>query len=329
MSRIPLSSPSEANPVHSSADPRGAKGSAAISGVLVVDKPEGMTSFAVVAKVRRLLHLKKAGHCGTLDPFATGVLLVCANQATRIVDQLLTQDKLYRFTVVFGVETDTLDRTGQVVRTFEGPARELKELENALEAFRGTYTQEVPRYAAVKVDGRRLYELSRSGIEVDLPSREVHIHSLELLTYNWPRAELQAHCGKGTYIRQLTADIGRIMGCGAHVSELRRLASGPFRVERAVSLEELEEGKENNRWLEKLLSINEALVHLPAVVVEDEGMVRRLHNGCLDPAWEGHYRAHFPDRTEPVRLLTRQERLIALWWPQPQAAQGRRLRVLV
>jgi len=296
-------------------------------GLLVIDKPDGMTSFDVVARIKKWLHLKKVGHCGTLDPFATGVLLICVNQATRIVDQLSDQDKAYRFTILFGVETDTLDRTGQVTTTCEAPACSQEEIEGVLDRFRGSYLQEVPRYSAVKVQGRRLYALSRSGIDVEtLPSREVHIRSLKLLDLRWPQATIEACCSKGTYIRQLAADIGRTLGCGGHVSELRRLTSGHFRVEQAISIEELDEAVIRGTWREKLVSVSDALAHLPAVVFED-GAVQRLVEGQMDPVWEAENRCRFPAIDEPVRILTRSDHLVALWWPHPGPEQKRRLRV--
>lgn len=299
------------------------------SGLFIIDKPEGMTSFDVVARIKRWLHLKKVGHCGTLDPFATGVLLICVNQATRIVDQLSEQDKTYRFTIRFGVETDTLDRTGRVVHTCEAPSCTEEKLLSALDRFRGSYRQEVPRYSAVKVQGRRLYALSRSGIDVEtLPTREVHIHSLSLLNMIWPEASFEARCSKGTYIRQLAADIGHFLGCGGHVSDLRRLTSGHFRIEQAVSIEGLDEAVSKGAWREKLITMSEALTHLPSVVLEDTNAVKRLIEGQLDPAWEAEYRTHFPAVNEPVRILTPRDELVALWWPHPAPEQKRRLRVL-
>jgi tRNA pseudouridine55 synthase len=250
------------------------------------------------------------------------------NQATRVVDQLTDQDKTYRFTVQFGVETDTLDRTGQVIHTREAPACSEDELESALERFRCSYLQEVPRYSAVKVQGRRLYSLTRSGIDVEeLPSREVHIRSLELLDVNWPRASFEACCSKGTYIRQLAADIGRYLGCGGHVSELRRLASGHFRIDQAVSIDELDEAVSRGIWREKLIPVSDALAHLPAAVLEDAFAVQRLVEGQMDPVWEAENRTRFPVGDEPVRILTPSNHLIALWWPHPGPEQKRRLRV--
>jgi tRNA pseudouridine55 synthase len=297
------------------------------SGVLVLDKPEGMTSSAVVTRIKRQLGLRKAGHCGTLDPFATGVLLVCVNQATRIADQLTVQTKTYRFTVRFGIETDTLDRTGRVVRTCEDPAPPERDLLEAVRSHEGTQVQQVPRYAAVKVQGKRLYELARKGIEVEPPQREVRIHSLSLISYRYPEAVLETTCSKGTYVRQLAADLGGRLGCGAHVTHLRRLACGPFCIEQASTLERMKDGVSDGFWLEKLVSMSGALSHLPALTIEDERILGRLRFGQLDAAWETEHAGLFPERREPVRIVTADDRLAALWWPHPGPAQHRRLRL--
>lgn len=297
------------------------------SGILVVDKPEGMTSFAVVAKVKKLLRIRKAGHCGTLDPFATGVLPVCLNQATRIVDQLLVQDKVYRCTIHFGIETDTLDRTGKVLRTIPCPPPPAEELQAAVSRFQGTYLQQVPRYAAVHVQGRRLYEWSRDGIEVEAPKREVQVYRIDLLEYRWPEATLEVHCAKGTYIRQLAADIGSVLGCGAHLTQLRRLASGSFDVASAVPLDTIEKISADQAFEGKMLSMNTALAHIPAVAIEEESLIDRLCDGYLDPAWQAGHRESFSLYRGPVRIVDTEDHLRALWWPHPEDAQGRRLRV--
>jgi tRNA pseudouridine55 synthase len=297
------------------------------SGILIIDKPEGLTSFAVVSKINRLLPEKKVGHCGTLDPIATGVLLICLDQATRISGQLSEQDKAYRFTIQMGVETDTLDRTGCVTRVYDGEACQEEELRSVLNGFMGRQVQEAPRFAAVRIQGRHLYEWSRKGIEMTAPKREISIHRIELLAYDWPRATLEVHCSKGTYVRQLAADIGKAMECGAHVSELRRLSSGPFRIEDAISVDALKDTIEEGCWREKLVPMSKALSHLPAVVIEDEGVLKRLRAGNLGPDWEAENRKPFGGHSKAVRIVNAEDRLEALWWPNPDAEQRRRLRV--
>lgn len=297
------------------------------SGLLVLDKPEGMTSSTLVTRVKRLLGLRKAGHCGTLDPFATGVLLVCVNQATRFAEQLTGQAKVYRFTAHLGIETDTLDRTGRVVRTCDDVAPSERELLEAMRLHQGTQVQEVPRYAAVKVQGKRLYELARKGIDVEPPRREVHIDRFDLIAYRYPEVVLETKCSKGTYVRQLAADLGRRLGCGAHVMHLRRLACGPFGLERASSLEQLHDGASDGSWLTKLVPMADALSHLPALTIEDGQVLSRLRYGQLDADWEAEHSGRFSRGGGPVRIVTADGRLAALWWPWPESEHQRRLRV--
>jgi tRNA pseudouridine55 synthase len=296
-------------------------------GVLILDKPEGLTSFAVVNRIKKMLPKRKVGHCGTLDPFATGVLLICLHRATRIADQLSGQDKVYRFTMQLGVETDTLDRTGRVTGTYDGMACSREQFRSVLDCFRGSLMQEVPRYAAVRLNGKHLYEWSRRGIDMQPPMRKVSIHRLDLRSYEWPSATLEVHCSKGTYVRQLAADIGKRIGCGAHVSGLNRLSSGPFRLEDALTLDEFAEAVSGECWHERLIPMGKALSHLPAVVIEDEGLLRRLRTGSLGPDWEAENRAAFEGNRHAVRLVSGSHRLEALWWPNPDAEQRRRFRV--
>lgn len=302
--------------------------SSAPSGILIVDKPEGLTSSTVVAKIKRSFNIKKIGHCGTLDPFATGVLILCLNQATRISDQLLDQDKAYRFTMKLGEETDTLDRTGEITGTFSGSPPTRKDLEVAMANFRGTFVQQVPRFAAVKIGGRRLYELTRKGVPVDPPSKEVTVRNLELLQFDWPHAVLNVHCSKGTYVRQLAADIGRSLGCGAHLTHLRRLASGSFRIEQAVSLDELFLLREADQWQKKIVSMSQTLGHLPAISIRDEKMIHGLRNGQMDPSLEAACLYRSQGTEGPLRLVSGEDELLALWWPRSEPEGQRRLRVL-
>lgn len=298
-----------------------------IHGILVVDKPEGLSSFKTIRRVAKVLALPKVGHCGTLDPFATGVLLVAVNHGTRIVDLLTLQDKKYLVTVRFGVETDTLDSTGVVQSCYEGPPVGVQSCERAMRLFLGSFEQEVPRFSAVQVGGRRMYDLARKGVQVTPPRRRVHVESLELLAYTWPYATLRVHCSKGTYVRQLVADLGREMGCGAHVKALRRTASGPFSEETALSMDRIEELKREGAWAERVVSLEEALAHLPRVCLEDGELLRRLKNGDLDRVWQREQMSRLPAGRSPVCVLTPRMQLAALWWPDTGAGGGRRLRV--
>ncbi len=297
------------------------------SGILLLDKPEGITSYGVVDKVKRILQVKKVGHCGTLDPFATGVLVVCIGQATRISDQLLMQDKTYAYTARLGVETDTLDRTGQIVSSWAGDPPNLGEVEVILQSFMGHTTQQVPYFSAVKVGGKRLHQLARKGTPVDLPTRSIQIKRLRLLRYEWPDMDLEVTCSKGTYVRQLAADMGRKLGCGAHVKDLRRLASGAFTLEKAVSLEELVTVRDSNHLDKILIPMSEALAHLPSIAIEDQGLREGLANGQLSTEWQKAHQKRFGDKQSPVCLLSAHGSLLALWWPHSSAKGERRLRI--
>ncbi len=292
-------------------------------GILVLDKPDGLSSARAATKIKKLLKPRKIGHTGTLDPFATGVLVLCINEATRAADQITNMDKIYLATLRFGIETDTLDRTGKVVAESNLSFSD-KELSLVLQSFTGACLQTVPRFSAVRVDGRRLYELSRKGIEVEQPEREICIHSISLLSFSWPEAVIEVCCSKGTYIRQLASDVGRKLGSGAHLSELRRKSVGPFTLERAVRIdEEIAPASVAG----KIIPLNEALTHLPMTLMEEERSLARLRNGQLDSEWEKDKRGFFSDHSGAVRIVAGDNKLAALWWPNCAGGGSRRLRV--
>jgi tRNA pseudouridine55 synthase len=248
--------------------------------LLVVDKPCGLSSFAVVKRVRGLLGTRreKVGHGGTLDPFASGVLPICVGEGTKVLPFLLDADKVYEAVVRFGVETDTLDLTGKVVAEY--PLHDLSEasLQAALPQFRGPIQQVPPMYSALKRDGQPLYKYARAGVTLERAPRSVTIHSLELLRFEAPdRARLRVHCSKGTYIRSLAADLGKQLGVGGHLVELRRTASGPFHIEVALSLDDIGARIAEGRPL-PMLSPLQALAHLVSVTV-DQPMARVLACG--------------------------------------------------
>lgn len=210
-----------------------------VHGIFNIDKPAGMTSHDVVDAIRRLVRLRRVGHAGTLDPLATGVLVVCVGSATRLVEYMVGHDKEYRVTVRLGVETDTYDAEGAVVAKRPVPPLTTDEIEAVLARFRGIIEQTPPRYSAIRRGGKRLYELAREGVQVDVPARRVTIYSLILEAWQPPDLTLRVVCSAGTYVRSLAHDIGQALGTGGHVVALRRLRSGPFRVEEAVPLETL------------------------------------------------------------------------------------------
>lgn len=232
-----------------------------MNGVLVVDKPAGITSHACVVHVKKILQIKKAGHTGTLDPMATGVLPICLGEATKIVPYLMTDDKFYRVTMALGVETDTLDMEGKVLATRPWAVQEW-EVREVLKRFVGPIYQKPPYFSAVKFRGKALHRWTRSGVLVDLPPRLVKVYRLEIESIDLPYVQFSLSCSSGTYVRVLCSDVGKMLGCGATLKELRRLRSGPFREEDAVKLSETE------KFRVKIRSLNEALAHLPTIKVE-------------------------------------------------------------
>ena len=209
-----------------------------LAGILVVDKPEGWSSFGVVARVRRAARGAKTGHAGTLDPLATGVLVLALGPATRSIERLMATDKRYRTVVDLSAFTTTDDREGERTEVAASPP-ERAAVEAVLARFRGVIQQEPPAFSAMKVGGVRAYRLARDGAPPVLPPRPVRIDRLELLRYEWPLAELEVHCGKGTYIRSLARDLGKALGTGGHCASLRRTAVGPFDESMAKPLADL------------------------------------------------------------------------------------------
>jgi len=248
-----------------------------MNGILIVDKPQGMTSHAVVGRVRRLFGLRKVGHAGTLDPLATGVLVVALGQATRILQYLMEENKVYRASLILGKITDTQDSEGVVLAEHETDHLEKEEINAACMAMIGSYEQMPPMYSALKKDGVPLYKLARQGIEVARKTRSVTIFDLHTVSVAPPEITFEVTCSKGTYVRTLCHDIGLKLGCGAHLTALRRIQSAPFDEKEAVSLEDIEKASPEDRH-RFLLSIGEALRDYPALGVCEEG-IQKLRYG--------------------------------------------------
>lgn len=235
-----------------------------------INKPAGITSFGVVSLVKRLSGEKRVGHAGTLDPAATGVLPVCLGKGTRIIEFLVDTTKAYRAEIELGAATDTYDATGKVTRQHDPSGISRSQLDAALASFRGPIEQVPPIFSALKHQGTPLYELARAGIAVELKSRPVTIHNLELLDFQLPLVAIEVVCSKGTYIRSLAHDLGQALGCGAHLKSLVRLRCGRFDIKDAVSLPQLEDAFCNNSWQQLLYPIDSVLQDLAAVVVSDD-----------------------------------------------------------
>ncbi len=249
-----------------------------VSGWLVVDKPAGVTSTAVVNKVKWALDAQKAGHAGTLDPAATGVLAVALGEATKTVPYITDALKCYRFRVTFGAATTTDDAEGEIVETRSHRPTEA-EIGAALAAFRGEILQVPPQYSAVKVEGERAYDLAREGVEMDLAARPLWVERLEILSRpDADHVELEMVCGKGGYVRSIARDLGQALGCLGHVQWLRREWSGPFRASAGLSLEEIERMAKTDALLDHLLPLQTGLADLPELPATAEGAAR-LRNG--------------------------------------------------
>jgi tRNA pseudouridine55 synthase len=250
-----------------------------LAGILVVDKPAGMTSFDVVRRVRRAARVRRVGHGGTLDPLASGVLPVCLGEATKVLQFLLDADKEYEVTACLGVETDTLDAAGTITARADATGIDEAAVRAALPAFTGLISQAPPAYSAIKRQGRPLYAYARAGEAVTVAPRAVTVHELALTGWAGPGAvALRVRCSKGTYVRSLVADLGRALGPGGHVTALRRTRSGPFTIGEALPLAEVEGRLEATAETLPLVRPEAALGHLPRCFV-DEALARELAQG--------------------------------------------------
>ncbi|MFZ5442779.1 MAG: tRNA pseudouridine(55) synthase TruB [Myxococcota bacterium] len=253
-----------------------------MNGVLVVDKPKGITSFDVVREVRRALGVKKVGHTGTLDPMATGVLPICIGDATKIAQFITEATKAYDATVKLGATTDTLDAEGRVLETRPVPPVTRELLEAALQRFRGTFQQVPPMYSAIKVGGKRLYELARAGEEIERAPREVTVYELVLRDFSADEVKLSVTSSKGFFVRSLAADLGEALGCGAHLTALRRTQAGPFLLAQAIPLAEVV--AQRGAVAPRLVSLNDALTDLPEVRLAAAQAARVRHGGLVEVA---------------------------------------------
>ena len=279
-----------------------------MNGVLVINKPQNWTSHDVVNKARKLLQEKKIGHTGTLDPLATGVLVLCIGKATKIVRYLESDDKEYIAELKLGATTDTLDSAGSILvsRDYVPPSRD--DVLRALDAFRGNILQRPPAYSAVKVSGVASYRLARQGTMLEHEERPVTISSIELLEYNDPLVRISVTCSKGTYIRTLCAAIGEFLGAGAHLTALVRTRSGRFSIEQAMDLEQLAQKASLGLAEQSLLPLSEALGAFAAVTV-DASEAQRVSHGNTISLPQGFA----VDNSQPfIQVLDRDGRMLAI-----------------
>ena len=285
-----------------------------LSGVVVVDKPSGPTSFDVVRRVRGLYKTRRAGHTGTLDPTATGVLPICIGEATKVASFVSEGEKEYDAVVRFGQSTDTQDAAGKVLWT--RPVDDLSEerVRQALTGFVGLIEQTPPMYSARKVDGRRLYELARAGEEIEREARQVNVDEARLLFFRPPDAGIFVRCSKGTYLRTIAHDLGEKLGCGGHLRELKRVRVGPFGMEDSVGLDTLmAAAREGRPALEKwVLPVSRALADLAELQLDVQLARRVAHGHAPGPADLSRLRAPPFSRGRKVRLIDPEGRVLAV-----------------
>lgn len=248
-----------------------------MTGIICLDKPRDMSSFMAVKRASRILGVKKAGHTGTLDPMATGVLVIMLGHCTRFIELLPEHRKSYTARVKLGVTTDTLDITGEILTTCDVNVTK-EQLLSACENFKGEIMQTPPMYSALKKDGERLYDLARKGIEIEREQRKITIEKLEIYDFDGVEFSMDVTCSAGTYIRSLCDDIGRVLGCGAVMTELRRTEANGFSIENSVTLEELEKLVSENKAESVITSVEKALMSYPEITVT-KPQANRFHNG--------------------------------------------------
>ncbi len=280
-------------------------------GIILIDKKGGETSFNVVRRIRNNLNIRKVGHAGTLDPFATGLLIILLGRGTRLSSWLMAGEKRYLAVIRLGLETDSLDPTGRVVRTMPVPDFEKMEIGEKILEFVGDIEQVPPAFSAVNYRGRRAYKLAREGISVELKKRVVKIHSIKILSIELPEITLEICCSGGTYIRSLASDVGKRLGSVAYLSSLRRLSSGPFKVEDSLDSSRIESAASGGLLLERIISINDALPGMKEsrIDIRTAEKVRRGQRPGWEEVAEG---AGIPDTYEGFIKLVNRESLIAV-----------------
>jgi tRNA pseudouridine55 synthase len=282
-----------------------------MDGVVIIDKPAGKTSHDVVSHVKKIMGAKKAGHTGTLDPMATGVLPVCLNEATKLARFLSDDSKEYLATMLLGVQTDTLDTEGKITSRSDKVVS-VEEISAALFRMVGIIKQVPPAYSAIKYCGEPLYKLARKGIIIETAPREVEIQYIIVEDISYPRVTFRVSCSKGTYIRTLCADVGDLLGCGACLYSLRRLRSGFFSVDMAISLENSSSREKRDELMEKMLPMTKLLPLLTSIEIED-GFAARLRDG-FQPSVET-MKSHvlpFLEMGDMVKFISRSGYLVAI-----------------
>lgn len=278
-----------------------------MDGIFNINKPTGMTSHDVVARIRKLLKQRRVGHAGTLDPAADGVLPICVGQGTRVAEYLSESGKAYRAKVTFGVVTDTYDADGTILRSANPVSLTQPEIETALQQFLGPQMQLPPRYSAIKLQGQPAYKRVRSGEEVTLEPRPITIYQLHVLDWQMPHLILSVECSKGTYIRSLAFDLGERLGYGAHLSALTRTRNGPFSLTESTTLEQLAEAIAQGKGEQHLFPADKVLDAYPALQLDEATAQRVLHGNAF------HYDLHASSELLRVYDHAGQFLAIATW----------------
>ena len=264
-------------------------------GILNIDKPHGMTSMQVVRRIKRACDFKRAGHAGTLDPIATGVIPVCFGQATRVMEYILDGAKRYSGEIHLGVSTDTYDAMGEVVAEVDSSTITSDQVRNALIQFQGEISQVPPMYSALKRDGKRLYDLARKGIEVEREPRPVSVYAIDLTGWEPPVATVKVDCGRGYYMRSLAHDVGQMLGCGGHLKSLVRIKTGPFHLDEAVTLEEAETCFKDGSWKDLVYRPDVALSSLRTIII-GSATTAAIRNGRPLPSEVSFHPTHADER---------------------------------
>jgi len=281
-----------------------------IDGLVIIDKPEHMTSAGVVSRVKQILKAKKVGHTGTLDPFATGVLICCLNRATRLARFLLGGEKKYQALLHLGIETDTQDATGKIISEQQPAAKTETEIKAAFRTFQGTMAQVPPTYSALKHQGVPLYKHARRGKPIQKPARQIVIYDLHILEVRWPFIRFETTCSAGTYIRTLGADIGRALGCGGHLKALRRIENAGFSISAAMTLPQLEMCADSPELKHCTVGMAAALKDMPAKQA-DSALAQKITKGA--PLTDKDIvRAELDSRSKFVKIVASDGALLAV-----------------
>lgn len=285
------------------------------NGLIIIDKPAGISSAKVVAIAKKTLHVKKIGHTGTLDPFATGILVCCLNKATRIADFLIRNHKKYEAVLHLGIETDTKDLTGKIIAACGQIDFSVKKIDSVFKKFIGETKQIPPVYSALKHKGVPLYKLARQGTPVIKPARTIIISDINILYINLPEIGFDVSCSSGTYIRTLASDIGKALGCGAHLKSLRRVQNGIFTLQDSVRLYEIEklslsEQNGNNILENRIISMTDALPNMPTLLANDM-QAAKIINGGIITGHDFHYDYDAWGNT-PAKIIDKTNNVIAI-----------------